>query len=118
MVLVRNAPDGDGDARLPLVTTGRAARQGWRYRGNVAARAAAAILGGYGIAALFAFASARLLPMPRLDAIIPGTLLAFLIMPGVAVWAFLARSALRAWGVIVAIAALLWMLGWWAGVPA
>jgi len=96
----------------------RAARRGWRYRANVAARAAAAALGGYAIAALFAAASARLLPLPRVEAMLPGTMLAFLVVPGVAVWAFLARSAARAWAGVVLVAALLAAAAWIMGPPA
>ena len=97
--------------------TTRVARRGWRYRANVAARTLAAVVGGYGVAALFAFASARLLPLPRLDAAMPGTLIALLLMPAVAIWAFLARSAVQAWAGIVAAAAFLGLAGWWAGAP-
>lgn len=95
-----------------------AARRGWRYRANVAARTAAAALGGYAIAALFAAASARLLPMPRVEAVLPGTMLAFLVLPGVAIWAFLARSAARAWAGIVLVALLLAAATWIMGPPA
>lgn len=95
-----------------------AARRGWRYRANVAARTAAAVLGGYAVAALFAAAIARLLPLPRIEAVLPGTMLAFFVMPGVAIWAFLARSATRAWAGILILAALLAALAWLAGPPA
>ena len=111
MVLVRFAPHGQRHDRLPLVSL---TRQHRHYRANVAARVAAALVGGYAIPSLFAFASARLLPMPRLDAIIPGTLLAFAIMPAIVVWAFLARSALRAWACIAIVAAALAAAGWLA----
>lgn len=96
----------------------RAARRGWRYRANVAVRAAAAGAGGYAIAALFAAASARLLPLPRVEAMLPGTMLAFLVMPGIAIWVFLARSATRACAGIVLVAVLLAAAVWMMGPPA
>lgn len=111
MVLVRLAPHGQRHDRLPLVSV---ARRDWHYRANVAARVAAALIGGYAIPSLFAYASARLLPMPRLDAIIPGTLLAFAIMPAIVVWAFLARSAVHAWAGMTVVAAALAAAGWLA----
>jgi len=94
------------------------ARTGWRYRANVAARAAAAVVGGYTVAALFAAASARLLPLPRVEAVLPGTMLAFFVLPGVAIWAFLARSAARAWAGVLIAAAILAAAAWLAGPPA
>ncbi|WNO54591.1 ketohydroxyglutarate aldolase [Stakelama saccharophila] len=92
-------------------------RSGWRYRANVAARTIAALVGGYVVAALFAFATARLIPLARVEAVMPGTLLAFLVAPGVAIWAFLARSATRALAGVVGVAAILALLGWMAGPP-
>lgn len=94
------------------------ARTGWRYRTNVLARAAAAVVGGYAVAALFAAASARLLPLPRVEAVLPGTMLAFFVLPGVAIWAFLARSAARAWAGVLIAAAALAAAAWLAGPPA
>ena len=94
------------------------ARRGWRYRGNVAGRTAAAIFGGYAVAALFAAASARLLPLPRAEAVLPGTMLAFFVMPGVVIWAFLARSVVRAWLGILLIATILAAAAILAGPPA
>ena len=95
-----------------------AARRGRRYRANVAGRAAAAALGGYTIAALFASASARLLPLPRVEAVLSGTMVAFLVIPGVVIWAFLARSMVRAWTGILIAAMLLALAAWLAGPPA
>ena len=95
----------------------RAARKGWRYRAGIGARVLAAVTGGYGIPATYAFASARLLAMPRLDAVMSGTLLSFALMPAVVIGVFLARSARRAWIGILLILALLAFAGWWAGVP-
>jgi len=97
---------------------GAQARQNWRYRANIAARAVAGGVGAYAVAALFAAALARVLPVDRVEAVIPATLFAFLVAPGVTIWAFLARGPWRAWaGVIVAIL-LLGPMVWAAGPPA
>ena len=86
----------------------RARRSGWRYRGNVAARAAAGSVGAYVVAALAAFAVARACPLDPLQATLVGTMLAFLVMPAAALWAFLAASPTRAWLVLALLAAALW----------
>ncbi|MCH7861606.1 DUF3649 domain-containing protein [Sphingomonas sp. NPDC092331] len=93
-------------------------RAGWRYRANVAARAAAGTVGAYAVAALFAAALARMLPMPKVEAIMPATLLAFLVGPAVTLWAFLARGPWRAWAGVILLAALFAAIGWLAGAPA
>jgi hypothetical protein len=93
-------------------------RLGWRYRANVAARVIAGTIGAYAVAALFAAALARLLPMPRVEAIMPATLLAFLVGPAVTVWAFLARGPWRAWAGVILLGALFAAIAWWAGAPA
>ncbi|MDG2535093.1 DUF3649 domain-containing protein [Sphingomonas sp. HITSZ_GF] len=93
-------------------------RQGWRYRANVAARTVAGTIGAYAVAALFAAALARTLPMPRVDATIPATLLAYLVGPAVTIWAFLARGPWRAWAGVLALGALFAAIAWWAGAPA
>lgn len=91
---------------------------GWRYRANVAIRLLAAILGGYAVAALTAATLARMLPMPRVEAVITATMLSYLALPGVAVWAFLARGPWRALAGVAGLAALLALIAWTAGPPA
>ncbi|WP_249341060.1 MULTISPECIES: DUF3649 domain-containing protein [unclassified Sphingomonas] len=93
-------------------------RAGWRYRANVAARVAAGTVGAYMVAALFAAATARMLPMPKVEAIMPATLLAFLVGPAVTLWAFLARGPWRAWAGVILLAALFAAIGRLAGGPA
>ena len=97
---------------------GTQARQNWRYRANIAARAVAGSVGAYAVAALFAAALARVLPMDRVEAVIPATLLAFLVAPGVTVWAFLARGPRRAWAGVIGAVLLLGAMVWAAGPPA
>jgi len=93
-------------------------RRGWRYRGNVAVRALAATVGAYGVAACLAMAVARLGAGGRIDAVIAGTLCAYLAMPAVAIWAFLARGPWRAWGGVIVLAVLFGGLAWMIGPPA
>jgi hypothetical protein len=71
-----------------------------RYRLAVASRALAAIGGGYalaaGWAAAFSLALAQL--MPRVEAVLIATMLAWLAYAMAAGWAFYARTAWGAWG--------------------
>lgn len=90
------------------------------YRLAVAARALAAIVGGYVVAALATAALAVFLPMPTADATLTATMLSFAIYAGVALWVFATRSALRACAGIalaaLALAALLWLHRTLAGI--
>jgi UDP-N-acetylenolpyruvoylglucosamine reductase len=95
-----------------------ASRNGWRYRATVASRAVAAAGGGYLVAALFAAATARLLPGSRVEAVLPGTIGAFLMMPAVAIWSFLASTAGRAWIGILSVSAIMAVIILVAGPPA
>ncbi|MHA6721115.1 ketohydroxyglutarate aldolase [Sphingomonas sp. RS6] len=93
-------------------------RRGWRYRSNIAVRAVVGSVGAYIVAALFAAAVARTLPIGRLDAVVPATMLAFVVAPVVTIWAFLARGPLRALAGVAVAAALLAAIAWAAGAPA
>lgn len=95
-----------------------AARSGWRYRANVALRMLAGTVGAYAVAALAAAALARTLPMTRVEAVTIATLIAFLVAPGVTLWAFLARGPWRAIAGVAVAALLLGGIGWMAGQPA
>ncbi|MGJ7613025.1 MULTISPECIES: iron transporter [unclassified Variovorax] len=84
---------------------------GLRYRLGVASRAAAAIAGGYGVAALSAAVLALCLPaafgMARSEAVTTGTLASFIVFALAVMWVFAARTAARAWsGLAVAAAPL------------
>lgn len=69
-----------------------------RGRWSIAARALAATLGGYALAALSVAACALLLSgASREEAVAAATLPAFLIHLAAAVWAFWASTAARAW---------------------
>jgi len=93
-------------------------RRGWRYRGNVAARVLAGTIGAYTVASCLAMAVARLSAGGRIDGVIAGTLCAYLAVPAVAIWAFLARGTWRAWGGVVVLVALFGALAWMIGPPA
>lgn len=93
-------------------------RRGWRYRANVAARTVAATMGGYAVASCLAMAVARLFGGARIEGVIAGTLLAFVAIPAVAVWAFLARGPWRAMAGVLGIVALLGGVAWLIGPPA
>lgn len=82
----------------------------------IAVRAAAAIGGGYALASLVAVALALVLPLGRMDAVLAGMMAGLVAYAAAAVWAFAARSALRAWvgmaGAAVPLAVLA-LLGHW-----
>ncbi len=67
------------------------------YRLGIAVRALAAIFGGYGVSALFAYVLALVLPTARVEAAVTSTLVAFVVYPGAVMWVFAASSAARAW---------------------
>lgn len=68
-----------------------------RHALDVALRVAAAALAGYAVAHAFAACMAVVLPFARPDRVAAGTLLAFIPWVLVALHAFAARSAWRAW---------------------
>lgn len=78
-----------------------------RYRWGVAARALAAIGGGYGVTAAATSLLAVLLPLPRADAAIIGTMLSFALYACAVIWVFSTRSAARAWTGMLVVGGLL-----------
>jgi len=64
--------------------------------GPLISRIIAALLGGYALAAL-ASVAVLALPMNKVQAVITGTLLSFLVYAGAVIWVFAVRSALKAW---------------------
>ena len=64
---------------------------------SIAARAAAAVFGGYALATVTVIGLAGILPMGRGDAVMTGLLSSFLFYCLAAIWAFSTRSALKAW---------------------
>ncbi|MCC2957519.1 iron transporter [Massilia sp. IC2-477] len=83
----------------------------WRYRGGVAARALAAIGGGYLLSSTGSYLLARLLPLHRADAVTLATMLAFMVYPCVVMWVFAASSARRACAGVGLLSAAFWLAG-------
>lgn len=78
-----------------------------RAIGPLLSRIAAALLGGYALAALSSVAVLAL-PVSRPQAVLAGMLASFLVYAGAVIWVFAVRSAMRAWlGLLLAAAALL-----------
>lgn len=95
----------------------REGRVGWSYRANVALRTLAGTMGAYAVAALAGAALARTLPMARVEAVTSATMIAYLVAPGVTIWAFLARGPWRALAGVAIAAAILGGIAWIAGQP-
>lgn len=74
---------------------------------NVLGRVSAALLGGYALAFGFTAFFSVYLPMARPDRVVTASLLCFAVWVAAAIYAFAARSALHAWLIIAALAALL-----------
>ena len=79
--------------------------------GALLSRILAALLGGYGLAALASIA-ALALPLDRSQAVLTGMQASFLIYAGAAIWVFAARSAARAWAGLVIVAVPLSLAAW------
>lgn len=94
----------------------------WRFvsfaeqcvRLNTGLRCLLAVFGGYGLSALAAATLALALPLARVDAVMAGVMLAFVIYLLAAVWAFAAATLLRAFAGLLlpatALGALLYFL--------
>lgn len=76
------------------------------------ARALLALLGGYAVAACWAAALARLLPGAKADATLVATMAAFVVYALAAIWAYAARSTLRAAVGLLAAGALAALIAW------
>lgn len=85
------------------------------YRGAIASRAIAAIIGGYAMAAGCSAGLALVLArigMPGVEAVVAANMVAFLVYTVVALWAFRCASTLRVWQRIVSLALLLAIATW------
>lgn len=93
--------------------SGRAAVDGaWRRRGDVTLRIVAAVPLGYAVACLWAMALARLLPGPPSEATVAATLIALALCAVAAMYAFAARSGLRAVIVLLVLGAVAGAIAW------
>jgi hypothetical protein len=105
----------------PRQRDGRPARGGITaaYRLPVLSRAGAAAFGGYAFAAALSILLSRILPMPRAEAVLTGTMLGFIIYLCAILWAFAVPSPRRAWlGLLIptlVCGVASWLLG--AGAP-
>ena len=87
-----------------------------RSPGPLVSRIAAALFGGYALAAL-ASVAAPALPMGTVEAVLTGMQASFVVYAVAAIWVFAAKSARRAWLGLAAVAvpllaAACWV--WWA----
>lgn len=80
-----------------MATTAARSPTRLRHALDVTARTLAALVAGYACAHAFAACMAVVLPFARPDRVAAGTLLSFLVWAFVALHAFGARSAWRAW---------------------
>lgn len=91
----------------------RIKRLGWRVRLDVAARAFAAIVGGYVVTALAIGLAARHLPMAPAEATIASTLASFVLYAVILLAAFSVRGTRRVWvwtgATIAVLGAGLWL---------
>ncbi|HEY8521500.1 MAG TPA: iron transporter [Gammaproteobacteria bacterium] len=90
--------------------SGAAKTRAWGRR-DIAARAAAAVIGGYVVAAMATTCLAKVLPLARSEATAAATLLSFLFYTAAILWSFAAPSAVAAWVALVAVAGLAGIAG-------
>jgi hypothetical protein len=79
--------------------------------GSLISRIVAALFGGYALAALSSVAMLAL-PMNKIQAVIAGMLVSFLIYAGAVIWVFAVRSALKAWTGLIVFAVPLGLAAW------
>lgn len=79
----------------------------WRHRAGVASRVAAALFGGYFLAHGATAFLTLVLPFGRADRVITASLLSFAVWCAATVYVFAARSAWRAWWMLLLAGALL-----------
>ncbi|MBK4720997.1 DUF3649 domain-containing protein [Azospirillum sp. YIM DDC1] len=82
-----------------------------RSAGPLVSRIAAALFGGYALAAL-ASVAVLALPMSTPQAVLTGQLASFVIYAAAVIWVFAVRSALRAWAGLLVVAAPLLLSAW------
>ncbi|WP_165972508.1 DUF3649 domain-containing protein [Paracandidimonas soli] len=78
----------------------------------LASRIAAALFGGYALAALSSVAVLAI-PSSKPQAVLSGMMLSFIVYAGAVIWVFAARSAPRAWGGLLLAAFPLLLASCW-----
>lgn len=81
-------------------------------RGDIALRVVAAVPVAYAVASLWAMALARVLPMSRSEATVAASLVALVLCAVAAMYAFAARTGLRALIVLVLLGAVAGGIAW------
>lgn len=97
------------DGRLPMKSISFS-------RGSVltlVSRTAAAILGGYALAAAVVIFLGAILPLPKGQAILAASLASFAVYTAAIVWVFAVQDNRRAWRGLLLPAVVLTLLGWW-----
>ena len=82
-----------------------------RSTGPLISRIAAALFGGYALAALSSVAVLAL-PLSKPQAVLTGMLASFAIYAGAVIWVFAVRNALKAWAGLLIVAVPLLPLAW------
>lgn len=72
-----------------------------RYRWLVFFRLLVGFIGGYILTAYITVITVRLLPMPRVDAVLLSSMLSYVWYLGVIIWCFSARSLLKLTGIMI-----------------
>lgn len=75
-------------------------RRSW----DVTARTLLAIVGSYAVTALLTASLSLAFPMPKAQAVLTAMLLSFALYAALAIWAFCAKTAVRAWGFTLCLA--------------
>jgi hypothetical protein len=84
----------------------------WRRRGDATLRLIAAVPLGYAVASAWAMALARLLPGERSEATVAATLIALAICAAAAMYAYAARSGVRAFATLALLGATAGAIAW------
>ena len=79
---------------------------------RVLSRLAAAVFGGYALAAAVAVFLGAVLPSTRVDAVLAGMQVSFVVHTLAVIWAFSPVSPTRVWAGLLVPAAVLGALGW------
>lgn len=78
-------------------------------------RSAAAIFGGYALAAAAVIFLGAVVPLPKGQAVLAASLASFAVYTGAIVWVFAVQNNRRAWLGLLLPTLVLAVLGWWLG---
>ena len=80
---------------------------GWR---TIVARVLAATVGAFLVCDMLAAAIGKHLPMGKVDAVLNSTMIGLVAYIGLVIWVIAAKSILRVWAVLVALAAIFFVI--------